>query len=442
MLEQVDALDLVLGLDREADRAVEGEADDRGDDERVDQDRCRTLGLGAELAEPAAEEQTVVLGETGGRGGAVRGVREEADEQRADESAHEVDADDVEAVVEAQLELQAHGQCTARPGDDTDDQGAGAETVAQAGVMATRPATTPEAAPRDVGWPSRNFSTMSQPSMAVQVAPRVLTQTPAAGARPERRPRVEAEPAEPQDAGADHDEGEVVGPHGLLAPAHAVADEDCQRESRDTGVDVDGGTTGEVVGADAAEEETLGLVGDPAAGLGRVPTEGEHPVGHGEVDEGRPDEGEGRPGAELDAVGDRAGDQGHRDDREDDLEGDEGGGGDPAGGRGAGVGVRRDVPDDLREDPAQPELVEGVTDEPHTADVGAECLAVPPQDPGGADGPHRDERHHHHVEDALGADHAAVEEGQAGRHEEDEGRGREYPSCVPAVDERPVGRHD
>ena len=30
----------------------------------------------------------------------------------------------------------------------------------------------------------------------------------------------------------------------------------------------------------------------------------------------------------------------------------------------APCGVRRDVPDDLREDPAQPELVEGVTDEP------------------------------------------------------------------------------
>ena len=95
-----------------------------GDDEGVDQDRDRTLGLGAELAEPAAEEQTVVLGETGGRGGAVRGVREEADEQRADESADEVDADDVEAVVEAQLELQADGQGTADPGDETDDQGA------------------------------------------------------------------------------------------------------------------------------------------------------------------------------------------------------------------------------------------------------------------------------------------------------------------------------
>ena len=73
--------------------------------------------------------------------------------------------------------------------------------------MATRPATTPEAAPSEVAWPSRIFSTISQPSMAVQVAPRVLTQTPAAErAGAEGRAGVEAEPAEPQDAGADHDE--------------------------------------------------------------------------------------------------------------------------------------------------------------------------------------------------------------------------------------------
>ena len=46
--------------------------------------------------------------------------------------------------------------------------------------MATRPATTPEAAPRDVEAPSRSRSTSSQPSMAAPVATSVLTQTYAA----------------------------------------------------------------------------------------------------------------------------------------------------------------------------------------------------------------------------------------------------------------------
>src|SRR5690554_1683779 len=47
--------------------------------------------------------------------------------------------------------------------------------LAQAGVMATRPDTAPEAAPTDVALPSLSFSTTSQPSTAAAVAPRVLT---------------------------------------------------------------------------------------------------------------------------------------------------------------------------------------------------------------------------------------------------------------------------
>src|SRR6202008_3310080 len=47
-------------------------------------------------------------------------------------------------------------------------------TNAQAGVIATRPATTPDAAPRLVAWPSRSRSISSQPSIAAQVAVKVL----------------------------------------------------------------------------------------------------------------------------------------------------------------------------------------------------------------------------------------------------------------------------
>ena len=48
--------------------------------------------------------------------------------------------------------------------------------LAQEGVIATRPATTPEAAPRDVGWPWRIFSVTSQLSMAAAGVTRVLIQ--------------------------------------------------------------------------------------------------------------------------------------------------------------------------------------------------------------------------------------------------------------------------
>src|SRR6478735_9903918 len=43
-------------------------------------------------------------------------------------------------------------------------------TAPQAGVIATRPATMPDAAPSEVALPCRNRSTISQASMAAQVA--------------------------------------------------------------------------------------------------------------------------------------------------------------------------------------------------------------------------------------------------------------------------------
>ena len=53
-------------------------------------------------------------------------------------------------------------------------------TEEHAGVMATNPATMPDAAPKLVALPSRIFSTISQPIPAAQVATRVLTTTTAA----------------------------------------------------------------------------------------------------------------------------------------------------------------------------------------------------------------------------------------------------------------------
>ena len=61
-------------------------------------------------------------------------------------------------------------------------------TAAHAGVIATRPATTPDAAPRLVACPSRIFSTSSQASSAATVAPIVFSS---------------ASPAVPLDATAD-----------------------------------------------------------------------------------------------------------------------------------------------------------------------------------------------------------------------------------------------
>src|SRR3954447_5225593 len=67
------------------------------------------------------------------------------------------------------------------------------ETDEHDGVIATRPATTPDAAPSEVACPSRIFSVSSQPSDAAPVATIVLTQTTeaallAASAEPALKP--------------------------------------------------------------------------------------------------------------------------------------------------------------------------------------------------------------------------------------------------------------
>src|SRR5438067_3266397 len=63
-------------------------------------------------------------------------------------------------------------------------------TKPHAGVIATRPATAPEAAPSVVGLPNLSCSTSSQPSTAAAVATVVLVK-----ATPARSPAVSAEPA-------------------------------------------------------------------------------------------------------------------------------------------------------------------------------------------------------------------------------------------------------
>jgi hypothetical protein len=59
----------------------------------------------------------------------------------------------------------------------------------------------------------------------------------------------------------------------------------------------------------------------------------------------------------------------------------------------------------------------------------------PVEDPEHADEAHRAEAHHHHADDALGLDEAAVEERHARRHEKHEGCRRDRPREVSAVHE-------
>src|SRR5699024_4663763 len=104
--------------------------------------------------------------------------------------------------------------------------------------------------------------------------------------RTEGRAGVEAEPAEPQQSGAEHDEWKAVRPHRVTPPPDPPAEDDGEGEAGGTGVDVDRRTTGEVEHAPARE---------PACAVAGAVTEREDPVRDREVHEGDPDRDEDAP---------------------------------------------------------------------------------------------------------------------------------------------------
>ena len=238
-----------------------------------------------------------------------------------------MDAHDVERVIEAELELEVDRDGADRTGDDAEqDRPDRRAASAQAGVMATRPATAPDAAPTEVGLPSRIFSTTSQASSAAAGAAMVLTKARAAmPSAASSEPALKPNQPNHRRPAPRSTNGGLCGTCDALLEADALAEDEGEGEGRGTGVDVHRGTTGEVDRADA--EDVLQTVGDPAA-VGEAAVLGEaeveDPAGDREVDDGRPDAGEDHPGAELGAVGDGAGDQRDRDDGEGGLEGDEG----------------------------------------------------------------------------------------------------------------------
>ena len=110
-------------------------------------------------------------------------------------------------------------------------------------------------------WACRRGSapTISQPSMAAQVATIVLMKAkPAMPLAPSAEPALNPnQPNHSRPAPSMH-ERQVVRAHGLARPAAALAEHDGQRQAGRTGVDVHRGATGEV-------ERGLQVVGDPAA---------------------------------------------------------------------------------------------------------------------------------------------------------------------------------
>ena len=123
--------------------------------------------------------------------------------------------------------------------------------------MATRPATAPAAAPTTLGLPLI-IQLMHDPGQGGGGGGgrRDDEGVDGDGVGRAGATGVEAEPAEPEDARAEHDERDVVRLHRLFAVALALAVADGGGERGGAGVDVDGRATREV--------EALDVGGDPA----------------------------------------------------------------------------------------------------------------------------------------------------------------------------------
>ena len=173
--------------------------------------------------------------------------------------------------------------------------------------MATRPATAPEEMPMTVGLPRCVHST------SIQVKRRDGGGDLRHGHRHagldvggHSRTGVEAEPADPQQRGADQSQHHVVAGAGVLALAEA----DRAHQTGNAGVDMHDGAAGEVEHL----EHGVGVAGREHAV--RAPD----PVRDRRVDEDRPQAHEPQHGGELHALGEGARDQRRRDDREGHLE--------------------------------------------------------------------------------------------------------------------------
>ena len=133
-------------------------------------------------------------------------------------------------------------------------------TKPAAGVMATRPATMPEQAPRVVKCPSLIRSTTSQATSPAAAARNVFMNAVDGERRRPRRPTPELNPNQPNHRMPvpSSTSGRLCGRHGLLGPALALAEHQHHGEGGDAGVDVDGGAAGEVERAAGAEPADRG----------------------------------------------------------------------------------------------------------------------------------------------------------------------------------------
>ena len=192
----------------------------------------------AELRESAAIEEAL---------GATRHhlSGQESDQQHADDATDEVDTEDVQRVVVAEL--------TFGPNRERADDRCGSPTTAPPrvmtvtdGVIATRPAMAPGAAPNVVGFPSRIHSTRSSPHSVAAGRERIQEDRGCRRVGCQGGTGVEPEPAEPEQTAAKQNEQQVVRAHGVLLETDSRAEYQSQGQRRHAGDDFDDKAAGVV----------------------------------------------------------------------------------------------------------------------------------------------------------------------------------------------------
>ena len=276
----------------EVDRLDEAE----GHDEGVD---------GAEAGAPELLKELLAAGV--GAVGVHAVIGEDADEEGAEVAAHTVHGEHVEGVVEVELVLDNLDEEVAPGGGEAADDhrgpgvhvtgggGDGGETgdgadagTDEGGLALVRPLDHE---------PHEESAGRGDLGVDEGVARNLV------GA--EGGAAVEAEPAEPEEGGAESDEGDVVGV-GVELGLELLA----VGKGHDDG---EGAETGGAVHDDAAGEVPNSLIHHPAAAP--------NPVAEGVVDEVDPEEDEEKVGLEHDAIGEGTGHERGGDDGEHALEG-------------------------------------------------------------------------------------------------------------------------
>ncbi len=394
----VQTFAFLLFGDAQADDHVDDFEDDEGDDGVVDDGEAHALGLDQDLGHIAFQ----------GAGGAADGLdREHAGEHGADDAADGMHAEGVERVVIADHFLhvdrspeahhasdQADGQRAARA-DKAGRRGDGHQAGNRAGGDA-----------QDGGFAAGN-PLSEHPTQCGSSGSDLRGSHGHAGtvAGSYCGTSVEAEPAHPQQRGANHGQDQVVRRHGFLAVAHALAHHQRSHQTGDTGVDVHHGAASVVKHAVAAEE---------AATPHHVSDRGVHGQ--------QPDAHEPQQGRELHAVCKRSNDQRRGDDGEGHLEGHIGR---LRNGRRQRVG--RIQAHAAQEEPAQS------ADEPVAR---RESQAVADDHPQHGHQTGDGEALHQRGEHVFLAHHAAIEQRQTGNgHHQHQRGGGQHPGVVAGVNE-------